>query len=403
MPPTPPATDGTLFQSYVAIGNSITAGFQSGGINDSTQREAYPVLLAQQMGHTIGATFNAPFMNAPGCPPPFTNIFTQTRLAGAGATDCFLRARPVASTLHNVAVPGAAVINALTNLDPASDPNALTTFFLGGRTQLEAAADAAPTFATVWIGNNDVLGSILDAADPGTAALVTDPADFASGFDDLMDELGDLGVQGGVVIGVVQVAFVPYLTQGRVWEQFEQQFDMQTAPLNALDVTEANCFAFQPISPTDTVWASVPFPYGGAQLAEASAKIDSVQNGTLSPLALEPAVIDCSVAQAVTVPELLNLVSAVTQYNAAAQASAQGAGFVFVDPNPLLLQLAQDPAQIRPFPAFDPADPQHTTAPFGAALSRDGIHPSAAAHKLVADAVIQATNAAYGTSLAPVP
>ena len=35
--PNPPS-GGEIFRSYVAIGNSITAGWQSGGINDSTQQ-----------------------------------------------------------------------------------------------------------------------------------------------------------------------------------------------------------------------------------------------------------------------------------------------------------------------------------------------------------------------------
>ena len=39
-----------IFRSYVAIGNSLAAGWQSGGINDSTQQQAYPRLLAIQMG-----------------------------------------------------------------------------------------------------------------------------------------------------------------------------------------------------------------------------------------------------------------------------------------------------------------------------------------------------------------
>ena len=38
-PPDPP-TAGPMFASYVAIGNSITAGDQSGGINDSTQAQS---------------------------------------------------------------------------------------------------------------------------------------------------------------------------------------------------------------------------------------------------------------------------------------------------------------------------------------------------------------------------
>ncbi len=60
---TPRRAGGDLFARYVSIGNSITAGFQSGGINDSTQLRAYPVLLAQQ----AGAGFEAPLLTRPGC------------------------------------------------------------------------------------------------------------------------------------------------------------------------------------------------------------------------------------------------------------------------------------------------------------------------------------------------
>ena len=38
-----------LFARYVSMGNSITAGFQSGGINDSTQQQSYAVVLAKAM------------------------------------------------------------------------------------------------------------------------------------------------------------------------------------------------------------------------------------------------------------------------------------------------------------------------------------------------------------------
>src|SRR5439155_875231 len=34
-----------MFTRYVSMGNSITAGFQSNGINDSTQLQSYAVLL----------------------------------------------------------------------------------------------------------------------------------------------------------------------------------------------------------------------------------------------------------------------------------------------------------------------------------------------------------------------
>ena len=39
-----------LFTRFVSIGTSISAGFQSAGINDSTQQRSFQVLVAQQAG-----------------------------------------------------------------------------------------------------------------------------------------------------------------------------------------------------------------------------------------------------------------------------------------------------------------------------------------------------------------
>src|SRR5947209_17685662 len=77
----PKPTQGNgLFQSYVSLGNSITAGYQSGGINDSTQKRSYAVLLAGQMG----TRFAYPSIAMPGCPPPINNFQTQTRVTLTG-------------------------------------------------------------------------------------------------------------------------------------------------------------------------------------------------------------------------------------------------------------------------------------------------------------------------------
>src|SRR5215831_656047 len=62
------ANNGGLMARYVSMGNSITAGFQSAGINDDTQLQSYAVLFA----HQAGAPFFVPLLNKPGCPPPFT-------------------------------------------------------------------------------------------------------------------------------------------------------------------------------------------------------------------------------------------------------------------------------------------------------------------------------------------
>src|SRR5438034_9940430 len=152
LPPGVPAYQGgEMFVRYVSLGNSLTAGFESGGINDSTQREAYPVLVA---GAMRGDPFYYPSLTMPGCPPPYANIFTGTRV---GAGICYLRSPAIPPYLSNVAVPGAGVLDPLENGPaPGTSSNPLTLLFLGGRTQLGAMMDARPTFVSVWIGNNDV-------------------------------------------------------------------------------------------------------------------------------------------------------------------------------------------------------------------------------------------------------
>jgi len=377
----PEAVDG-MFARYVSIGNSITAGFQSGGVTEAMQLQSYAALMAAQMGLSVGghsSEFNVPLLNDPGCPPPYTDIFTQTRVGGLTGGDCYVRKAPIPTSLNNVAVPGSAVIDALTNLDDDSGPNALTTLFLGGRTQLEVAAAVDPTFVTVWMGNNDVLGALLTTQNAGNPALVTAPATFASRYSDLMDALDGMGsIEGGVLIGVVQVTAAPYASVGGAYFVAAQQIPTLTV--------DANCLATAPIpGTTESVSVLVPFHYGAVLMGMAAAGV--------------PTTLDCSVDDVISTTEALNMVSSVAQYNAAIEAEADERGWVFVDPNDLLVQLAADPAAIRPFPAFGSADPADIAAPFGTALSIDGVHPSASVHVLVANALIAAINAHYSTSI----
>jgi len=380
---TPPQyAGGAMFARYVSFGNSITAGIQSFGLSDSTQGLAYPVVLARAMG----TPFNYPSLNKPGCPPPITNIFTNppTRVGGLPDTFCALR-KNVPTLLNNVAFPGASVLELLnTNYGPPQPPAAATDayklFLLGGRTELQRAREVLPTFVTVWIGNNDVLGAILDTGDAGQAADITPPATFATQYNALMDSIDSFGsVQGGALIGVVQVTGAPYVSQGRYYKA-------ASASIPTLTVLD-NCLDSLVIAPGDTVRVLVPIHYGAPILEAAAA-------GT-------PQTLDCSNYHVISVPEAVNMISTVVQYNATIQAAATARNWLFVDPNPLLQTLALAGA-IRPFPAFPP-DPNSTTAPFGTAVSRDGVHPSTSTQRLVAQSLQQAINAFYHSAIPAVP
>jgi lysophospholipase L1-like esterase len=373
-----------IFTRYVSLGNSVTAGYQSGGLTAAMQMESYAVLLAENMGLEVGvagAEFHVPLMNDPGCPPPITNIFTQERVMGLTAGDCFLR-QGTPEYLSNVAVPGSAVIDALTNLDPTSNANALTTLFLGGRTQIEAAAAARPTFVTVWMGNNDVLGGIT-SADAGDASHVTSPTTFAANFAEMMDDLDAIGtIEGGALIGVMQVTSAPYASPALAYVSAAAGIPTLTALPNCSDV------AIIP-GTTQAVPSYVPFHYGAVLMAQAGAGV--------------PTTLDCSVSEVITPDEAVYMITSVTQYNAAIEAEAGERGWVYVDPNVLLATLsASDPMAVLPFPAFPggiyPAD-MTLNAPFGTALSLDGVHPSASAHVVVANALIEAINTTYSTSI----
>ncbi|HET9010730.1 MAG TPA: SGNH/GDSL hydrolase family protein, partial [Gemmatimonadaceae bacterium] len=214
--PNPPA-GGAMFKSYVAIGNSITAGWQSDGINDDTQRQSYARLLAGQMG----TQYHYASLNLPGCQPPVVNFVTQARVGGAPAGVCALRATTsVTDVLNNVAVPDARVLDPTSPSTVAS--NALTTFILGGKTQVQRALDARPTFASIWIGNNDVLVAgytgyltptvVVGATSPG---IVSSQAVFQTNYDKMITQLRDSmpGLQG-VLIGVAQIPSIPLMTLG---------------------------------------------------------------------------------------------------------------------------------------------------------------------------------------------
>lgn len=413
LPPDPEAGD--RFARYVALGNSITAGFQSDGINAQTQRNAYPVLLAEQMGHEIGETFTIPALEAPGCPPPLTNILTGEREGGAEAPPCALREQPVPITINNAAVPGAALADVLTN-DPeeGANPNALTTVLLGGRTQLEVAEDVQPTFASVWIGNNDVLSAALS----GTViegTTYTPASTFEARYGQMIDRLTATGAEDGVLVGVADVTLIPYLSSGAAYFQavppaqaaealppnLEVDGSCETATGNQtlvpfrfgialINVADA---LFDPDDPANsptvtvdcsedfTVEAAVGQTFGGTENIppEIDAAIDDVRNVSL-----------------LQAPEIEALRDAVQAYNAAIASAAEELGWPYLNPNTLFEQ--EDIAtQIPPFPNL--SDP---TQPFGPLFSLDGVHPSTEAHVLITNALIEAINEAYDENIPPV-
>lgn len=401
-----PAQGSGMFQSYVSIGNSITAGYQSGGINDSTQARSYAVLLAGQMG----TRFAIPALAKPGCPPPIANFLTQARVTTTqvpqvNSNTCVLRS-PTSSTdiLNNVAVPGAQSSDpdALPT-PPSPSANLLTTLILGGKNQVQRALDARPTFATIWIGNNDVLGPALS----GIIGSATPVATFQTSYDKIVADLqaGAPSVKGAL-IGVVNVTNAPALFPVSLLinsAAFRGAFD-QAAGFNAASTDpykrtpltiDASCTTQQTTLVSFLIAPQI-----------AAFRNDSTQANPALRVG-HPPVIQCgstgtAVGEAfILLPaEITTLTNLVNGYNTYISGKATAAGFAYLNPNQVLDSLKAR-GEITPGPNF--ASPTLATAPFGKWISLDGVHPSSAAHQLIANYLIDAINAKYGTTLAKLP
>ena len=374
-----------LFQSYVALGNSITAGYQSGGINDSTQLESYAHLIAKQMN----TRYAYASLTAPGCPPPIMNFQTQERLANGTSTTCQLRnPASITNMLNNVAVPGATSADPTAVSTPAS--NALSTFILGGRTQVQKAAEANPTFISAWIGNNDVLpeavAGLLDSTSSGSTVYsrgITSEANFQANYDVMVTGLKQIPtLKGAALIGVVQVAAAPVLFNAAALlnPAFKAGFDQYAGQVTTI---------LPSCTPTVAAQTLISFQIVSAIRAGTHPPvIGCAPNSVPGTLVGDIFVLDAT--------EQATLAARVTAYNTYIQSVATANGWAYYDPNTTLTTLKTSGC-IAAIPNLASA-----VHPFGNCVSLDGVHPTGMAHRVITNDLIDAINAKYSTTLAHV-
>lgn len=371
-----------IFRSYVAIGNSITAGWQSGGINDSTQQQAYPRLLAIQMG----TPYKYASLVNPGCPAPVANFQTQAKVGGATAPACSLRTpASVTDILNNVGVPDARVLDPISPTTVAS--NALTTFVLGGKTQVQRALDARPTFVSIWIGANNVLQAaytgILVPRAGVSNGIVGTQAEFQASYDAMIKQLLDSmpGLKG-VLIGVPDASAIPLMSSAALIASSAQIQGAMAAVAGKPVTVDPNCI-------------------GSTALVTTPLLLNLIKAGTHPPvITCQPSPADPSNTVGnlfiLDATERAQLSAFIAGLNAYIKSKADAIGFGYWDPNPTLTGI-RNTAQSLPFPNFA------ATGTFGTAFSLDGVHPSAEGQKLIANNLITVINSKYGTTLKAIP
>jgi hypothetical protein len=403
---------GEMLSSYVALGNSITAGWQSGGINDSLQRQSYAFLFATQARTRFAYpafTKNYPAPAAAvtgGCPAPMLNWATQTltenALPAASRQSCLLRdPTKVTDILNNVAVPFGYASDFLATGTNVKIPVGLHTLILGGKNQVDKALEANPTFVSVWIGNNETLapasvGMLGGNPSAGAPALVT-AADFTTAFNAAVDSLVRARPNlEGILIGAVKVANTP-----RFWAADSVSALRSTGA--AARLTAIGTFTGR--GAPAVIGCGATGVTGWLVSTELIRAIRSNQfpaNAIVcDPTAAPGAGGDIFV---LSPTEQATLNAATDAYNATISAKATQLGWAYLDPNPILeAQKTGATPAIPAFPNFTSSTRDLATSVFGALFSLDGVHPTAAGQKLIANAMIAAVNTKYGTTIPVVP
>ncbi|WP_264549210.1 G-D-S-L family lipolytic protein [Flavobacterium sp. N2820] len=240
------------FTSYVAVGNSLTAGYMDGTVSKGGQMYSYPNLLAQQFALVGGGAFTQPSyeddvnnlggLMLGGIPIGNTRLVidaSQGRPENLAGTSTIEVSNLQATAYNNMGVPGAKSFHLLASgygnvagvALGQSNPYFVRHATSPTATVLGDAMSKNPTFFTNWIGANDVLayatngGAQSDGNTPAADHNVTgnmNPATyggnditnsgvFASVYSTLISTLTSGGAKG-VVATVPSVTAIPYFT-----------------------------------------------------------------------------------------------------------------------------------------------------------------------------------------------
>lgn len=232
------------FSKFVAVGNSLTSGYQAGALFNAGQQNSLPAILANSFEEVgMSDDFDQPDINsANGFNSAYSNVgagviagrlYLEVTATGGTTIAALPGELPTAFTgdkaaLNNFGVPGILLGQALTPAtgtpgNPIENP--LYTRFAsapGSSTIIGDAAAANGSFFLFWLGNNDVLGYATSGAIPEREAIFTNPTDFQNQYGAALTVLTANGAQG-VVGNIPYVTSIPFFT---------------TVPYNAIPFTQ---------------------------------------------------------------------------------------------------------------------------------------------------------------------
>ncbi len=450
------------FSKFVSLGNSLTAGYSDNALFIEGQNSSYTNIMAQRFATVGGGAFKIPFMadNIGGFKINGT-VFSGARLAstGGGAPTAvtgtpsteILTSIASGGPYNNCGVPGAKSFHLLSPTYGSAAGIALGTanpyyvrFAPNGTTSvLSYAMSQKPTFFSLWIGNNDVLGYATTGGD-GTNPITPSAGAAGFGFDATYDALVNTLTSGGakgVVSNIPYVNTVPFFTYiatnpvplsaaqvGQLNPLFGAMNSMlaaagQPARFQTLTASSTNplliadeMLAYDATALFTAAFQGAPFNYPAATagflgnlygkarhasnaaasrdyiLLTAGATIGTTKAGYPATNSTIGVTFPMEDKATLTASEVALVKTATDAYNAKIKAVATAKGLAFVDSNALMSQVASTGLSANGFTV---------TGAFitGGGFSTDGVHPSPRGYAMIANKFIEAINLKYGSNM----
>lgn len=358
------------FTRYVAIGDSLTAAFMSGGLVRTAQVNSYPVLIYRQATGQ-GSGFEQPLISEQGIPVLLELKSLAPLTIGPKGTQLGTLTNPlITRPYNNLGIPGAKVHDIVATVSGGIYDVILQTFSpaLRGKTALQQAQALNPTFATIWIGNNDVLGAAVSGI-VIEGATITPVAQFEADFKTIVNTIAATGAKMSIA-NLPDVTAIPYVTT--------LPFVVINPATNQPVIVNGNVVPLigpnGPLTPNDRVLLGAR-----AELAQGKG-IPVALGGSGQPLS------DGSVLSAA---EIATLNARVAAYNNIIRSEATRVNAAFVDVNSVFREIATEGLEIGGITFTE----NFLT---GGIFSYDGVHPNAIGYAYVANLFIDSINGQFG-------
>jgi hypothetical protein len=426
------------FSKTVALGNSLTAGYQSSALSLAGQENSLPEILAKQFALVGGGEFKTPFLSGEaGARGAGVSAFAQGFLTPALAllpgADCRgetslgpkLNGNPYPvgnnfasiagqGPFNNVGVPGAKLVHLNVVGYGSSQGNPYFARFAvnPGQTMINHAMSVNATFFTLWIGNNDVLGYSTGGGEESNETI-TGQATFTSLYAATVDSLMKNGAKGAVA-NIPSITSIPYFNTvpAKIIPITRQsQADSANGAYAQYNNGLENVVLADPTFRDEADRRKIKFVVGAnymvttdPDLRDLSAfglpNLRQMVAGELLTLTTPTDSIKCfGYGTKTPMPgryvllsaEIEKISAAVTGYNTTIKSIATAEGLAYVDAN----------AKLKEVESGLKFNGTEFTTEFarGGAFSYDGVHPTTRGYALIANTFIEAINNTYNANV----